>query len=104
MTVEILGNNWKIKVLKASTMQRKHGSKISAVTLPETSVIEFCETNINIPLIRHELFHAYYAETSTNSASLTGEQTEEVAAELIAKYGEELVNKANEIYYNLGLK
>jgi len=101
MTVEILGNNWKIKVLKASTMQRKHGSKVRAVTLPDTSTIEFCDTDLNIPLIRHELFHAYFAETSTVSASLTAEQTEEVAAELVAKYGEELVVKAQEIYNEL---
>ena len=45
----------------------------------------------------HELFHAYVWEVCVPSADLTADQMEEVAADILAKYGKRIWKQADEI-------
>jgi len=57
-------------------------------------VISLCSEFIDYETLVHELVHAFYAETCTNSADLDDEQVEEVFCELFSHNDAEILRLA----------
>lgn len=65
----------------------------------ESKEITFKATNL--VAVTHECVHLYFHYTFTSSAGLSGHQVEEIAAEILAHKGEEIMQLANTIYKKL---
>lgn len=63
--------------------------------------IYFRYSHIELPMIRHELWHVYWGYTTTQDADLTEVQMEEVSAAMFSLRGEIITRKANEMYEKL---
>jgi len=83
--IKIKGIEWSIFAQTPAAYKRKHGSDSHAITYPKEREIFFNISTLAPDYVRHEVFHAYIASSSTNSSSLTTDQMEELSAEL---YGE----------------
>lgn len=101
MKVVILGKSWRVKVVSPKTYMKNHGDDSDAITDLNKRVIDFRNDEFNIEVIRHEIFHAFLEESMVSRASLTPEQVEEIAAEIVGRYAEEICNLGNEILNKL---
>ena len=88
--IKIKGIEWAIFAQTPSAYKRKHGSDSHAITYTKDREIFFNISTLAPDYVRHEVFHAYIASSSTNSSSLTADQVEELAAELYGEHGPEM--------------
>lgn len=91
----VLGKEWTLRVLSEKYFKKKNGNAAAAVTKVHKRRIELRPKFLDHETIVHELVHAYLYELcihSTNEMSLN--DLEEVFAELMAKRGRELLDKA----------
>jgi hypothetical protein len=79
----IRGKPWAIVLLSPTTFKKRHGNCL-AITFSDPKVIYFKRDSLNVSTVRHELFHAYMAESYLGSANLKANQVEEIAAEILA--------------------
>jgi len=92
----ILGKEWTLRVLSEKYFRKKNGGAAAAVTKVHKRRIELRPKFLDRETIVHELVHAYLYELclhSTNDMSLA--DLEEIFAELMAKRGKELLDKAD---------
>jgi hypothetical protein len=89
-TAKIKGIEWKFYAQTASAYKRKHGSDSHAITYTKDREVYFNISTLATDYVRHEVFHSYIASSSTNSASLTADQMEELCAELYGEHGPEM--------------
>jgi len=95
---EILGKKWILKVLKPKKYVKKHGYDSVAVTLGWERKIFVHGEGIDKETLVHELVHAFLHELCFKSTnSITAEDLEEIFAELMAKYGRELLDLADSL-------
>lgn len=86
LKIDIKGIEWTIYAEKNATYTRKHGSDSEAITYTKDRIIYFNLNHFNPNPITHEIFHAYIASCGTNSSSLTTDQMEELACEIVAEH------------------
>jgi len=98
MKIKVLGKTWKIKKVTPKTYIKNHGADSDAITDLTKRIIYFRNDEFNIEVIRHELFHSFLEESMISRASLSAEQVEEMSAEIVGRYGEEIVFLAKDIY------
>jgi hypothetical protein len=91
------GIEWEIFAHSTASYKRKHGSDSHAITYPKDREIYFNKDTLAPDYVRHEVFHAYIASSSTNSSSLTMDQMEELAAELFGEHGVEMMLQVDQI-------
>jgi len=99
--IRIVAQLWKIVLQTPAEFNQTHGdafAEAAAVTDANTWSICFRNDSISIETVRHELFHAYWEATLTKDCSLTMDQSEELAAQVVGRYGEELVRKARKVH------
>lgn len=98
---QIKGHEWTFYAEKSRTYNRKHGSDSHAITYTHEREIYFNIESLAPDYVRHELFHAFVASSSTNSSNLTKDQMEELCAELYGEHGPEMELLVNKIlnYY-----
>lgn len=89
-SAQIKGHEWKFFAQTASTYKRKHGNDSHAITYTKEREVYFKINELSPDYCRHEIFHCYIASCSTNSASLTTDQMEELCAELFGEHGAEM--------------
>lgn len=96
--LNINGVSWRILLVPptSSTLARSDGSLASGVCDNDTKYIYISE-NLNSSLMKRVLTHAAMFSYETN---LTVEQ-EELLADLIATYGQEIISKTNDIFQRL---
>lgn len=100
--LNINGVSWRILLVPptSSTLARSDGSLASGVCDNDTKCI-YINENLNSSLMKrvlcHEITHAAMFSYETN---LTVEQ-EELLADLIATYGQEIIFKTNDIFQRL---
>lgn len=87
---KIKGYEWTFHAEKSRTYTRKHGSDSHAITYTLDREIFFNIDTLAPEYIRHEVFHAYVASSSTNSSNLDKDQIEELCAELYGDHGPEM--------------
>ncbi len=101
MRLKIHDTTWKLKCLtpeKFVEILSKDYKNSDAVTDTADKVVYFRKDVINPSVVRHELVHLYYTLAMVSSSDLTMDQTEEVFAELFAKYGEEYYKNSKKVY------
>lgn len=100
--LNINGVSWRILLVPptSSTLARSDGSLASGVCDNDTKCI-YINENLNSSLMKrvlcHEITHAAMFSYETD---LTVEQ-EELLADLIATYGQEIISKTNDIFQRL---
>lgn len=97
----IKGHEWAFYAETNGTYTRKHGSDSHAITYTHDREIYFNISSLAPDYVRHEVFHAYVASSSTNSSNLDKDQMEELCAELYGEHGPEMELLVNKIinYY-----
>lgn len=101
MKLKIVTTIWKIVLQTPDEFIQTHGqdyTDTAALTDVNVSKIYFRTDNIHEKYVLHELFHAYFDSTLTNDCTLDMGQTEELSANIVGKYGPELVRKAKRVY------
>lgn len=88
-------------MVSPKTYVKNHGDDSDAITDLTKRAIHFRNDEFNIEVIRHEIFHAFLEESMVSRASLTAEQVEEMAAEIVGRYAEEICNIGNEVLNKL---
>lgn len=97
LKLKIKGHDWEVFAQTPAAYKRKHGSDSHAITYTKDKQLYFNISSLAPDYVRHELFHAYIASSSTNSANLTADQMEELAAELYGEHGPEMDCLADQI-------
>lgn len=97
----IKGHEWTFHAQTSNTYSRKHGSDSHAITYTHDREVYFNIDSLAPDYVRHEIFHAYVASSSINSADLDKDQMEELCAELYGEHGPEMELLVNKIlnYY-----
>ncbi len=95
---EILGKEWKMKILKNRRYKKKNGDDSVAITHYWKRQIDVPMMGIDLETITHELTHAYLTEMCHDTTALKAKDLEEVFAELMAKRGRELLDLADSLF------
>lgn len=96
-STKIKGIEWKFYAQSPATYNRRHGKDSHAITYTKDREIFFNISSLAPDYVRHEIFHAYVASCSTNSADLNIDQMEELCAELYGEHGPEMDLLADQI-------
>ena len=89
-SAKIKGIEWKFYAQSPTTYSRRHGKDSHAITYTKDREIFFNINTLAPDYVRHEIFHAYVASSSVNSAGLSNDQMEEICAELYGEHGPEM--------------
>lgn len=101
MRVSLLHQVWKVYVLEEEKFIRRFGENIEGVTILEDKKVYLNMALYNEETISHELFHCYMYAMCVNAACLTKAQLEEVSAEIMARYGRQLLKQSKHLAKNL---
>jgi hypothetical protein len=98
--VLIKGATWTVKKLSLRKFNSLHQDKdCPALTIPIDREIHLNEKLYTPHFIRHELFHAYVAESNTESMrNMTIDDMEELSASIIAEYCFDIAKLADSIF------
>lgn len=101
--INISGNEWTVRGLLPKSFSKQEEVKPTdrACTYPDKRILLFKMTDFDISLIRHELFHAFFAESDTYAANLGPDQVEEVGAVIVEKRYFEIGALSEYIYTEL---
>lgn len=98
--VQIFGDEWVIYLVDDD--DEVIAEKDSAAeTDPEKHEIHFREGEITMSVIMHELWHAYFSYTNTDTANLDNNQMEEVSAQVFAYNAIKMTEQAKNIHNRL---
>lgn len=99
---------WHYRVLSESEFRADHTDDASAICVPDQNDkhlpphhIDFKEDTLGIGVVRHELFHAYFASCCTFSTDMKQGDAEEIAAEILEHHWDRMHEQAIEMYNNL---
>jgi hypothetical protein len=91
----VLGKDWTLRVLSEKYFKKKNGDGAAAVTKVHKRRIELRPKFLDSETIIHELTHSYLYELCIHSTNeMTLNDMEEIFAELMAKRGRELLDRA----------
>ncbi len=96
--IVIRGIKYKIRLLNDKDFEILHGNQTDAIMLGESYIIDFKASELSIRTVMHEVFHAYFNSSLTETAELSSIQTEECLAEMFANFGTEMVEVSNKIF------
>lgn len=96
-TILVKGNTWTVYLATPERYVELNGTDSAAVTWPNHKKIYFRTDEVNVEVVRHELFHAYFAESHVESADLTALQAEEVSCSIFGEYGDQITKQAREL-------
>jgi hypothetical protein len=97
------GIPWTVKFYRERAYVKEYGNDSAAITESQFKRIGI---NLDVVLpseVRHEIFHAYLAECNIESANLTAEQVEEVAASVVGDYALDIIKIADYILTHMHL-
>jgi hypothetical protein len=94
---KVLGHEWIIYFLSAKEFRRKYGGNTLGVAECDERQITLLSRGLKLETLVHELHHAYVGELCVDVADLSGDQMEEVCADLMARYGARLLKQADDI-------
>lgn len=97
LTIEILGQPWKIKLWGPKQYLKAVGDDSKAICDVESKVIHFDLSCVCLVTARHELTHAYIDQLSFVELQLDPDQWEDFFCELFGKYGQIIVVQAQAI-------
>lgn len=86
LTIMIKDIEWKVFLLNPAYYERREGKDSEGVTYPEAQEIYLNKRFFSPRTIRHELLHAYFSSTNTETAKLDADQAEEVCASIVGNH------------------
>lgn len=96
LSFDVLGKGWTLRVLSEKYFKKKNGNAAAAVTKVHKRRIELRPKFLDHETIVHELTHSYFYEMCLHSTNeMTADDVEEFFAELMAKRGREILDKAD---------
>jgi hypothetical protein len=95
--IPIRGHDWEIVLMTQEEFAKKFDDNTAALAAPKELTLYFNTEELDLDTIIHELVHAYYSHSGTNSASLHIDQIEEVFCELFGVYGEEIIRVSRKL-------
>jgi len=92
--IDIRGLKYKICLYPKSIFNARYPNTLAQVE-EEPFIMRFCQENLQLSVIKHELFHCFMASCflSTQSEISPGD-TEEVACDVFAYLSDEIIEKA----------
>lgn len=96
--INILESIWNISILDEEKYILDHSDTDAAHTIPSLNEVVFNEAELNLIVVKHELWHAWRASLCTTSANLTADQEEEISAELFSHHGDKINRMARKLY------
>lgn len=96
--VQIRGINFKCRLLKDADFEILHGNQADGSTGLLSKTIDFKASRLSMELVKHEIFHAYFYTSLTETALLEPLQVEECAAELFAYFGAEMIKTSDHVF------
>ena len=89
---------WLIELLTDKEYEIQHGTDSHGITLKDNKKMHVKLSSLNLPLLRHELFHVYSSSCCIDSTNnIEAEDMEEISAEIIAYHLEDIDKKAKEL-------
>jgi hypothetical protein len=98
--IKVGEETWRVFLKPTEEFEVEHPGDV-AVTLPTEKHIVFSKDYLTEETVAHELWHAGLSLTFVNATELTGEQMEEVSAEMFAKRGRKLLDQSRTLYKRL---
>lgn len=86
----VKGVDWEFHLQSAASYKRDHGSDSGAITYLGDKDVYINQSQLSPGTIRHEVLHVYAASSGTRSSDLTGDQVEELCAELYEFHGPDM--------------
>jgi hypothetical protein len=99
--VNILGRSWKVSVIDGDAFLKRFGEALDGICMPELLEIVYCADDLNLETVVHELVHGWYAGLCTGTTELSGEQMEEIFAEMFSRYGAQILKAGEALYKEL---
>lgn len=98
----IKGSKWELEILPKDKYLLLHGSDSDAITKSDKKVIHFIKEEFCEKTCIHEIFHAYVSECHLQSTvSLSNLDFEEIIAELLEEYIDDIRDQAKWVYKRL---
>jgi len=92
--LDIRGLKYKICLYPKSIFNSRYPNTMAQVE-EEPFIMRFCEENLQLSVIRHELFHCYMASCFLSTQNeMTAENVEEVACDVFAYLTSDIMKKA----------
>lgn len=100
--IKIWGESWSYEKLSPAKYDQVYGNDSQAITDIINKTIHFRSTSIDMATIIHELLHAYKSYLCLDSTNeISGDDWEEIYAELFAKYGTKILDNAKVLHKSL---
>lgn len=98
--LSIKGKTWRVILYTKRTFARYHGDDY-ATTDPTLRTIYFQDGHLSLPIIRHEVRHAFMAENCLNDDTLSTIELEEVQCCLDERHWDDMDRASREIFKSL---
>jgi len=95
--VAIKGARWVVRRFTQKTFRKRHGD-LYAVTDPTLRKIAFQDGHLDLPIVRHEVRHAFTSELCLNDDTLTTTELEEVQCTLDERHWDDMDKVSREIF------
>lgn len=104
LKLNIRGIEYTCRLLNDRDYVILHGSDSDAVTISRSNTVDFKASTLSLLTVRHELGHAYFNSSLTETAELTPIQTEECMVEIWANFGERILQDSIKVFNVLNKK
>lgn len=104
ISIRVLGKPWKLRLFTRKKFNKKHDKFCVAITNINKRRIDFSPDGVDKETIVHELVHAYLGEFCLYSTDLDVDNLEEIFAEMMAKRGQEILDKSASLLKKLRSK
>lgn len=97
--IKIKDIQWEFTIQNDKTYEKRMGKDSSGATDKGAQTVYFKRSDFSQKLVRHELFHVYYASCCTSSAhGIEAYDAEEIAAEIIEFHLKDIMKNSKIIY------
>jgi hypothetical protein len=97
--LNILNRTWTVYYLTKAIFVKKYSDNTLATTECDDREIYLRLDKLKIETVAHEIMHAYFEEHSLPTMDLSPDQVEELACDIVAKYGLIIHQQANQVIH-----
>lgn len=101
MSIKIKGDRWKCFIFDHDEFNKRFGTGMSAFCDTKSKQMFFVAEDLDIPLVMHEVFHAFTSYLCLSAATLEANQVEEIYCELFAQDGHKMIEISTKIFEKL---
>lgn len=101
MSLRIKGDRWKAFTFDHDEFVKKFGAGMSAFCDTKQHQLFFVAEDLDLPLVRHEIFHAFTSYLHLDAVILEHHQLEEIYCEMFSKDGPKMMEVSVTIFEKL---